>query len=322
MNRLQSFRHYSNIGRKLRLFTTVGMGGFTALLIFCVGNAPGARVRLAQATDAPLPSFEVASIKPNHSGDAGTHINTADPSRFIATNVTVEFLITYAYNMRDFQVSGGPAWVASDRFDIVAKVEDSLAQKIQKLLPAERQDQMRLLMQSLVADRFKLSISHETKQLPVYALVVAKGGSKLKEVPPPDANSNADSPPHPSAPGATPPSPPPGGYGMNIDNGSAVLTARAIPMSFLVTILSRPLGRQLVDSTGLKGTYDITLKWTADAGSGGGALRVAPDSASASDTAGPSIFTALQEQLGLRLESTKGPVDTIVIDHIEMPSEN
>ena len=109
---------------------------------------------------------------------------------------------------------------------------------------------------------------------------------------------------------------------MDIDNGSAVLTARAIPISYLVTILSRPLGRQLVDQTGLKGTYDITLKWTADAGSGGGELQVAPDSASASDTAGTSIFTALQEQLGLKLESTKGPVDAIVIDHIEQLSEN
>lgn len=293
-------------------------GLFVSILV----NVSRVAAQSSQTTDAPLPSFEVAVVKPNHSGDSGTHVNISDPSRFVATNVTAKFLITFAYGMRDFQVSGGPAWIASDRFDIVAKVEDSRAQEIQKLLPVQRLDEMRLLIRSLVADRFKLSVSHQTKELPIYALVVAKGGSKLKEVPPPDPSSNAASPPRPSAPGAAPAPPRPGGFGMSIDNSSAVLTARAIPISNLVMILSQPLNRQLVDRTGLKGTYDITLKWTADAGSGGGELQVAPDSASSTDAAGTSIFTALQEQLGLRLESTKGPVDTIVIDHIEQPSEN
>jgi uncharacterized protein (TIGR03435 family) len=266
-----------------------------------------------QTTAAALPSFEVASIKPNHSGSTGTHISMPDPGRYIATNVTVKFLITFAYNMRDFQVSGGPAWIVSDRFDIVAKVEDQLAQEMQKLLPAQRQDQVRLLVRSLVADRFKLSVSHETKELPIYALVVAKGGAKLKEVPPPDAQSSAGSPPRLIPPGAAPAQLPPGGFGMDIDNGSAALRARAVPISNFVSMLSQSLDRPLVDQTGLKGTYDITLKCTADDGPSGGQRP---------ETEGTSIFTALQEQLGLRLESTKGPVDTIVIDHIEEPSEN
>jgi uncharacterized protein (TIGR03435 family) len=307
---------------RVTLLCAAGIVVISALLTSCLLDAPVLRAQGAQASEASLPSFEVASIKPNHSGDTGTHINIADPSRFVAINVTAKFLVTYAYNMRDYQVSGGPAWIASDRFDIVAKVEDSLAREIPKLLPAQRQDQMRLLVRSLVADRFKLSVSHETKQLPVYALVVAKGGSKLKEVPPPNVQSNAGSSPPPSAPGVAQHSPQPGGYGMDIDNGRAILTARAIPISNLVNILSQPLGRPLVDQTGLKGTYDIALKWTPDDGPSGSQPSVLPDSASESDAGGGAIFTALQEQLGLRLESTKGPVDTIVIDHIEMPSEN
>jgi uncharacterized protein (TIGR03435 family) len=276
-------------------------------------NGPDVRAQELRTDAAILQSFEVASVKPDHSRSSGSHINISDPSRFNATNVTAKFLITYAYNMRDFQVSGGPSWIASDRFDIVAKIEDPLAQQIQKLLPAQRQDQIRLLVRSLVADRFKLSVTHETKELPVYALVVAKGGSKLKEVPPPDAQGSAGSPPRVVSPGAAPAQLQPGGFGMDIDNGKASLTARAVSISNFVGMLSQSLDRPLVDQTGLKGTYDITLKWTADDGPGG---------TERSETEGTSIFTALQEQLGLRLESMKGPVDTIVIDHIEEPSEN
>ena len=184
----------ANIARR-RPHAAIVFLSVATLFVCGLVNAPRAQAQSAQTTIETSPSFEVASIKPNHSGDTGTHINIADPSRFVAINVTAKFLVTYAYNMRDYQVSGGPAWIVSDRFDIVAKVEDSLAQEIPKLLPAQRQDQMRLLVRSLVADRFKLSVSHETKELPIYALVVAKGGSKLKEVPPPDANSSAGSPP-------------------------------------------------------------------------------------------------------------------------------
>jgi len=307
-------------GRR-RLFAAILMAAAAATILLHLAKIP--RVR-AQSQASTLPSFEVASIKPDHSGASFIRIGGPDTSRWTATNISTRMLITFAYNMRDFQVSGGPSWINSDKLDIDAKVEDSLAREMQKLSREQQQDQMRLMMQSLLADRFKLSVSHDTKQLPVYSLVVAKGGPKLKEVPPPAAQVSPGPPPAVPPPGgANPPPVPPGMFRMMIGRGGvSTLTASASPISNLVMMLSQQLGRQLVDQTGLKGTYDFTLQWTSDIGLGGGPLPVAPDSAGTNDTGGTSIFTALQDQLGLRLKSTKGPVDTIVIEHIEEPSEN
>jgi uncharacterized protein (TIGR03435 family) len=319
----QRSRDASRFGRK-RLLTSLCMVAVAAAIILGLLNTAQARAQTTQPTATPLPSFEVASIKVNHSGTSFVRMGGPDVSRYVASNISAKMLITFAYNMRDFQVSGGPGWINSDKFDINAKVEDSLAEQMQKLPRAQQQDQMRLLLQSLLADRFKLAVSHETKELPIYALVVAKSGSKLKEVPPPDAQANSGRPPAlPPPSGPNPPPVPPGMFRMMIGRGGvSTLTASASPISDLVMMLSQQLGRQLVDQTGLKGTYDFTLQWTSDMGLGGGVLPVAPDSAGANDAGGTSIFTALQDQLGLRLESTKGPVDTIVVDHIEEPSEN
>ena len=312
-----------SFGRKL-LLTSLGIAVVAAAIVLGMLNIVQARAQTTEATAAPLPSFEVASIKADHSGTSFIRMGGPDVSRYVASNVSAKMLITFAYNMRDFQVSGGPAWINSDKFDINAKVEDSLAEQLQKLPRVQQQAQIRLLLQSLLADRFKLTVSHDTKELPIYALVVAKSGSKLKEVPPPDAQAGSGRPPAvPPPSGANPPPVPPGMFRMMIGRGGvSTLTASASPISDLVMMLSQQLGRQLVDQTGLKGTYDFTLQWTSDMGLGGGVLPVAPDAAGANDAGGTSIFTALQDQLGLRLESTKGPVDTIVIDHIEEPSEN
>jgi uncharacterized protein (TIGR03435 family) len=165
---------------------------------------------------------------------------------------------------------------------------------MKKLPDAEQSHQHQLMMQSLLADRFQLRVHHATKMLPVYDLVVAKGGLKLKETAE-DENS-----------------------GWSKGRGS--YSGHRISTDDLVFILSNEVGRIIVDKTGLAGKYDIALKWTPDemAASAGQQANASPPAADAP----PSIFTALEEQLGLKLESAKGPVDTIVVDHVEKPSEN
>jgi uncharacterized protein (TIGR03435 family) len=169
------------------------------------------------------------------------------------------------------------------------------------------------MLQPLLAERFKLKAHTETKQLPVYELIVAKGGPKLKEATPGDTYANGFKGPD----GV--------GRGGMMRMGRGQLTGQGVPITTLTNLLSQQLQRTVVDKTGLTGKYDLELNWTPEQGEGG--LGPPPGAASpqaepAPDATGPSIFTALQEQLGLKLQSTKGPVETLVIDHAEMPSEN
>jgi bla regulator protein BlaR1 len=270
--------------------------------------------QLQHAESAAVQPFEVASIKPSRADDKMRSL-FMQPGKFTTEGETVKDVISFAYGIRsDNQLSGGPSWVNSERFDIEAKEEDSVAENLQKLPIEERAKQIRLMVQALLADRFKLKVSHQTKELPVYALVVAKGGSKLTEaqVPPPSAEGTA--------------APKRGFRGIRM-MGPGQLTGTNINIGVLADMLSRQreLGRLVIDQTGLKGNYDWTLKWTPDQG---GPMFKGPDGGQPSpdapppDSSGPSIFTALEEQLGLKLESRKGPVETLVIDSIERPSEN
>jgi uncharacterized protein (TIGR03435 family) len=252
-------------------------------------NIPEIRAQSPQPTVSPLPSFEVASIKLNRSGGPRSHM-WYPTGRFIASNQTIKALIEFAYNIQAFQLSGGPNWINSEKYDIDAKAEDSIAEGLQKLSFEQWREQLGLMLQSLLADRFNLKVSHETRELPVYALVIAKNGPTLQVSKPDGTLSNP-----------TKGSDNRGQPGMStsrITDGSMADLARG---------LSHQLGRIVLDQTGLKGKYDFTLQYSHDEN---------PDSS------GPSIFSALQEQLGLKLESTKGPVDVLVIDHIERPSEN
>jgi uncharacterized protein (TIGR03435 family) len=174
-----------------------------------------------------------------------------------------------------------------------------------------------------LADRFKLQITRLTKEGTVLALVIAKGGPKLKEVAPPDPHAGpAPPPPAPPERGGAPPTPPPGGSMMMMNGtGVATLSSNAVPIANLVNMLSMQVGQQVVDQTGLKGTYQFTLQFAPQMGLGGMPPLPGAETAAA-DSTEPSIFTALQEQLGLKLESTKGKIETIAIDHIEEPSEN
>jgi uncharacterized protein (TIGR03435 family) len=277
----------------------------------------------AGTPDAPLPSFEVASVKKHvqdSDGGRGIRIMMGGPdvSQFRASNVTAKMLIGTAYSVKEFQIAGGPSWISSERWDIDAKVEDSVAAQLKQLSRQRQNAQQALMIRSLLLDRFKLQVTRATKDGNVLALVVAKGGPKLKEVLPPDPQAGPGPPPAPITPGQLP-TPAPGQTMMMMTNGLATLASNAVPIANLVNQLSLQLGQQVVDQTGLTGTYQYTLQFSPQGGLGG---MPPPGADAASDSNTASIFTALQEQVGLKLESVKGPVDTITIDHIEEPSEN
>jgi bla regulator protein blaR1 len=293
---------------------TVLLAAFGLVLISLV-NGPQISAQSTQPSDAPLPSFEVASIKLNHSGDRRGGLGLP-PGRFTATNAKTKLLIAFAYHVQDFQVSEGPSWMDSERYDVDAKEEDTLAARAEKLPPDQRADQVRLMVRSLLAERFKLKVSRGTKEFPVYALIVAKNGTKLEEQKPGASYASGIQ----GANGV-----PVGPHTMGMRPGK--LTGQGISMAELIMILSQQLRRIVLDETGLKGNYDFTLQWTPDQTSS--AMVQVPDGGKPAaentpppESSGPSIFTALQEQLGLKLESTKGPADVLVIEHIERPSEN
>jgi len=264
---------------------------------------------LGAQSPAASPVFDVASIKPSAPDARGTSLMLQPPNGLRITNAPLRMLITFAYDIRDFQLSGGPGWIGADRYDILAKAErtasnDNVPDDPRKMTDAQRmnkQQEMRERMRALLADRFQLTIHRETKEAPVYALVVAKGGSKIQP-----AKEVEEGP-----------------QGMRMNRGE--LTGMKAPISMLATTLSSQLGRPVIDKTDLKGKYDFKLQWTPDAGPGVDPLKQLPPGVEAPpppSADGPTIFTALQEQLGLRLESQKGPVETIVIDRVEKPSEN
>jgi bla regulator protein blaR1 len=244
-----------------------------------------------------IPQFDVISVKP--AKDTMTRVQFT-PDGLRGMSVTVRFLLYEGYGgINHQQVIGEPEWSSTEGFDIEAKVAPADLPTLGKMTFEQR----RTMFQSILADRFKLVIHHETRELPVYVLSVAKGGTKLKPSAPDDPAAQI-----------------PRRIGMMINNGK--VTANDAHLSTLVSVLSRTLGRTIIDKTGLTGNYDFTLEYAPEEGAPqpGAAAGGAPP-ASPSDSA-PSIFTALQEQLGLKLESTKGPVDVIVIDHIEKAAEN
>jgi uncharacterized protein (TIGR03435 family) len=270
--------------------------------------APGGAAQPDVTADVKVPAFDVVSVKPNKSNSGMVRV-MGKPDGYAASNVSLKMLIQGAYGIREDLISGAPSWADSARFDIDAKVAGSDVDALKKLTPEQR----RLILRPLLADRFKLKVHLETKQLPVYDLVLAKDGSKLKEANPGNTYANGIKGPDGVSRGGM----------MRVGPGQ--LTAQAVPMTNLANMLSQQLHRTVLDKTGLTGKYDLDLNWTPDQGSD--PMFKGPESGqhssdAAPDSSGPSIFTALQEQLGLKLQSAKGPVETLVIDHVEMPSEN
>jgi bla regulator protein BlaR1 len=286
-----------DFGRKL-LLATLGVAAVAGPIVIGLLNPPRSRAQSPAGAAAPK-SFEVASIKPAAPGGRGAQFMMAPGGRVNIKNINVKFLIQQAYQVRDFQIAGGPGWLSSDRYDIVAKAEGD-----EQVNP----EQMRTMMQGLLADRFKLAIHRETKELPVYTLVVGKNGPKLKETPDTEG-----------VPG-------PDGVrrgGMQVRMGRGLINGQGMTMEMLATQLANQLGRTVIDKTGLKGGYEVKLEWTPEQGEGPAIQREGgADAPATTADSGPTIFTALQEQLGLRLESTKGPVTIIVIDSVEKATEN
>jgi uncharacterized protein (TIGR03435 family) len=301
----------------------------TDALVFCA-------LALAQA---PSPTFEVATIKPAAPQGPGRFMigmsggpGTRDPGQMTFSNVNLSMLVANAFDVRDYQVNA-PAWMDSERFDIVAKVPQGATR-----------DDVRKMILNLLTERFKMKIHKESKEAAIYALIVGKNGPKLKE------SSKEEAPPTDGdAPGGGrgPIGPPQrdkngfpvlrGGRGNLIfmgPNGRLQMTSGHATMAMLAATLSGQIGRPVVDQTGLAGEYDYQLEFTREGlampkgmpmmgpppgGDGGRGPAPTGDGGEA----GPSIFTAVQEQLGLRLESRKGPVELIVVDSAEKtPTEN
>ena len=219
---------------------------------------------------------------------------TADGFR--GTNVPVHTLLLQAYGLHEGESVGEPAWANSEVFDIEAKVAGPDVAAFSKL----DSDQLQAMLRQILAERFGLVAHRETRELPVYALSVAKGGPKLKEfVFDPAVPASARR-----------------GGGVQMSMG--MIAAHECTIPYFLSMLSRQLGRTVIDRTGLTGNYDFTLRWSPD----NGATTSSNEPAGTQADALPSIFSAVQEQLGLKLESTKAPADVLVVDHLERPSQN
>lgn len=299
----------------------------TAAAAFCA-------IALSQTPPAS-PTFEVASIKPAAPQEMGRMMagmrggpGTPDPGHFTATNASLKMLITNAFDVKGFQVTG-PAWLDSQRFDIVAKVPQGATK-----------EQFRQMLQNLLAERFKMVIHKETKEVPVYEMLEGKSGVKMKEspketaaaadAPPPGGSVRDPGPPKLGKDGLPqlPPGAPKGAMMMMMGPKGARMQANHLTTGKLADMLSNNLGRPVLDKTGLTGEYDVTLDFSPE---GLGLMRGmpmpppgkgGPEGEHDGDT-GPNLMTAVQEQLGLKLESRKGAVDLIVVDSMEKtPTEN
>ncbi len=276
--------HNLSFATKLLLAAT-GVAAIAGPIAYGLANAPQSQAATPPPAPGTLPSFEVASIKLNKSDSH--HSDWSDhKGRFTGTNITLEECIRQAYGVRSYQISG-PGWLKSERYDIEAKPGG----------PA-RPEQVQLMLQSLLTDRFKLTLHREERALPVYELVVAKNGLKLQAVETEPHHSNSTSN---SSPGH--------------------LYAQHMSVAQFAEVLSRQTDRPVIDQTGLKGTYDFKLEWTPDDKQSNRPEQADEAVTKASDA--PSIFTAVEEQLGLKLEPRKAPAEILVIDHIEKaPTEN
>ncbi len=278
-------------------------------------------------------AYDAASIKPSDPTQFATRImiGGGQGGRFSANGMTVRQIIIQAYGIQDFQLTGGPGWISNDRFDIEATPPPGVS------VTGQQNQEM---LQSLLEERFQLKMRRETKPLPGYSLVLAKNGSKMKpsadQTPLTPGVPPAGAPPAPGGLGAVrvggPGGPAPGGPGSGgppagpaargmIRMSPGSISGGAMQMPQFIQILSRQLGRTVVDNTGLTGLFDVELNYTPDRTPPQGTLppgvvlpQIDPD--------GPTIFTAIQEQLGLRLESTTQPGDMLTIERIEKPSEN
>jgi uncharacterized protein (TIGR03435 family) len=297
------------------------LSGLVIAMVFAIG-LECTQTAASQATA----EFEVASIKVNvmevpwqdtrqNCGLNGMGMVSILPGpRVRAQRALLSCIIQGAYSLRAYQVIGGPDWINSIHYDIDAKATNSTATP----------DQTRLMLQALLRDRFMLKAHQETRDLPLYKLTIAKGGVKLQ--PPKEGGCIKPGVPHElSMPAPPPPGQAPapmvfrcGGMGGAGSFGGSRMDGGDVPISEFIRLLSLQLHLPVIDKTGLKGTFDIHLTY---AGTRPLSTSLTPGDATPADS-GPTIFDAIQEQLGLKLESSKGPTAVLVIDSAQKPSEN
>lgn len=260
------------------------------LAIIMLFSASGNREVYAQQPSPPStssgpPSYDVATIRPNTTASGNTSVNTRRTT-LQATNVTLRDLLQDAFSVRRSMIFGLPGWAENTRYDINAKVLDADPAQLKDLTPEQRRHMVRTLFE----DRFNLKWHYETRILQDYELVLMKGGPKFQQ----------------SAPGSQ-------HSGSSMHNYDLTVTSQ--PLSTLTDILSQVLNRPVVDQTGLTGNYDFHIKWTPDQ------VAASADAGQGSD-APPPLFTALQEQLGLKLQAGKDPIQVLIVDSISMPTAN
>lgn len=257
-----------------------------------IPEPPPPPVRMAANAD---PAFEVATIKPSDPARPGK-IMTVRGQDVITINTTLNDLITMAYNLHVRQITGGPSWLDSDKYDVTGKPD----------VPGQPSvAQIKIMLQKLIADRFQLKFHREKKELSVYAIGVAKAGAKVSK-------SQAD-------PNGLPGlffggGGPEGGMSFNVRNATMAEVAS--------TLQGNILDRPVVDQTGLAGKYDFIVKFTPDPGQMAGFGQGGPPPASTNPDAPPDLFAAFQQQLGLKIDTSRAPVDVMVIDKVEKPSAN
>jgi uncharacterized protein (TIGR03435 family) len=276
-----------------RLITTLATSAIALLLtlvILCLSVSKC----IAFGQQPERPSFEVNSVKPGDPDNPYGGMGNGETGRFKATNVPLQMLILYAYEVQKQQVSGAPNWVSSERFTIEAKAYSGR--------PNGRFDAstIRLMIQSLLADRFKLVVHRSTREEKVYELSVQKGGSRMKEAEGPSKD---------------------GRMGFWVEKGDEI-TGVASAMPPLVSYLSGQLQRIVIDKTNLTGKYNFVLKWRPNPGLFGGPAPIQGDAPPTSELSDRSIFAALREDLGLRLQSAVDPIEMLVIDQVQKPDPN
>jgi uncharacterized protein (TIGR03435 family) len=286
------------------------------LAVFVVPQHAGSQAMNADHSGGMLhpapnrPSFEVASI---HQSAPGADVRFSGiemrPGTFKASGVSTKELIAFAYAVPDEkQIFGGLSWINTERFDVIAKTSSADNSALRSLPPSKLHDQFRIRLQSLLEDRFKLQVSFATKQLPLFFLDVANSGLKCKRV---GANNaiafdnpaGAPPPPQPEASRRMP------GVGHEAERNQLHWKSVGLPFPLILSWISQQAevgGRTLIDKTGLDGEFDCEITWSRDE----------------EDSTESSFFTALREQMGLRLRPERGPVETMVVDKIEQPSAN
>lgn len=273
----------------------------TALLLLIVvpsfpGSARGQSTSSRQAQATPV--FDVAAIHLHESQPHEHNSIWSSPfdGRFKAENISVMMLLHWADEMPETRILGAPAWTRTIHFNIDATADPSVDQQLKVLTSDAGRKQKEKMVRALLSDRFKLAAHTETRELPIYALVVAKGGPKLGQTQQNGSSVNAST----------------GRMEVQGSNSMAILAEE----------LSKVVGRDVVDKTGIAGRYDLKLNWSPDEGAPGANVSGSNAAGAAAADSGPSIFTALEEQLGLKLKPQKGPVQVLVVDHVEMPSAN